>query len=242
MYMQNTFIGTTMLLATAMLCTSCDDGRIYPEEGQPTARDGRVARVIGTINGQDTWATGSEVVVAVFNGESDYALMTKNIPNEPQATSITMNAIPSEATTIELCVTDRLRQRVATLKRMEIPGNADARDTITIDAGVMDAGMLAVIQDNVFTPRCATCHGLSTAAAGGINLTRGNTYAAIVGIPSHRVPDKSIVEPGQSAESVLHMMLNTDISTSWGYDHGNADISEQWKEIISKWIDNGAKE
>ena len=235
--MQKNFIGAALLM-TAALCTSCDDGRIYPEDILPTGREGRVAKVVGTISGQDTWAAGYEVVVAAFNAESDYALITKNIPNETQEVNMTMTAIPNEATTIELCVIDRLRQRVATLKSVDIANSSDARDTILIDTGTMDAGMLATLQDNVFTPRCATCHGLSSSAAGGINLTKGNTYASIVGVPSRRMPDKNIVEPGQSSESVLQMMLNTDISASWGYDHGNADISNTWKEILTKWIDN----
>ena len=239
--MQKIFIGTTLLM-TVMLCTACDDGRIYPEEAQLTSREGWTAKVVGTISRQDTWAAGYEVVVAAFNTESNYALITKNIPNEVQNVTMTMNAIPNEATTVEICVIDRLRQRVATLKQMEIDHSADPRDTITLDAGAMDAGMLATIQDNVLTPRCATCHGLSSTAASGINLTKGNTHAAIVGTPSKRMPDKHIVEPEQSEESVLRMMLNTDISASWGYDHGNADISDLWKEIITKWIDNGAKE
>lgn len=227
---------------TAMLCTACDDGRIYPEDAQLTEREGRTAKVVGTISGQDTWAAGYEVVLAAFNAESDYALITKNIPSGVQDVEMTMNAIPNEAICVELCVIDRLRQRVATLKRTDIDHNANPRDTITIDAGALDAGMLATVQDNVITPRCATCHGLSSTAASGINLTKGNTYAAIVGVPSRRMPGKCIVEPGQSAESMLQMMLNTDISSTWGYDHGNADLSDQWKEIITKWIDNGAKE
>ena len=239
--MQKIFIGTTLLTA-AMLCTACDDGRIYPEDVRLAEREGWTVKVVGTISGQDTWAAGYEVVVAAFNDESDYALITKNIPSGVQDVAISMNAIPSEATSVELCVIDRLRQRVAILKRMEIDRSADPRDTITIDAGTMDAGMLATIQDNVLTPRCATCHGLSSTAASGINLTKGKTYAAIVGVPSKRMPDRHIVEPGESAESVLQMILNTDVSASWGYDHGNADISDQWKEIITKWIDNGAKE
>ena len=239
--MQKIFIGTTLFMA-AMLCTSCDDGRIYPEDMQFAEREGWTVKVIGAISGQDTWAAGYEVVVAAFNDESDYALITKNIPSGVQDVELSMNAIPSEATSVELCVIDRLRQKVATLKRTDIDHSANPRDTIIIDAGMLDAGMLAMVQDNVLTPRCATCHGLSSTAASGINLTKGNTYAAIVGVPSRRLPDSHIVEPGESAESVLQIMLNTDISASWGYDHGNADISDQWKEIIKKWIDNGAKE
>lgn len=235
------FFITFAAFIPVMLVTGCDDGRIYPDDNPVTEREGRVTKLTGTIIGQDTWAEGYDVVVAAFDNESDYALTAKNVPAEQRQVSMTMNAIPTEAKTVELCIINRLRQRVATIKKADISTSDDPNDTIFIDAGTIDVGMLTAIQDNVLTPRCATCHGGSSTAAAGIHLTAGNTYDNIVGKPSHRVEGNNIVEPGNSAESVLYMMLNTGISSSWGYDHGNADLSDEWKNIITKWIDNGAK-
>lgn len=237
--MRKIFINFAALILMTQL-TGCDDGRIYPEKTTVTERDGRVTKITGTISGQSTWTDGYEVVLAAFNDGSNYALTAKNIPADNHV-SMTMNAIPHEAKTVELCVINRLRQRVATIKKVEINSADDVRDTIIINAGTVDTGMLTVIQDNVLTPRCATCHGGSSTAAAGIHLTTGNTYGAIVGKPSHRVKEKNIVEPGMSTESVLYMMLNTTLSSSWGYDHSNADLSDEWKKIITKWIDNGAE-
>ena len=98
--------------------------------------------------------------------------------------------------------------------------------------------MLAQLQRNVFTPRCAGCHGLSSYAAAGVNLTEGKTYDNIVGKPSRRIEGKNIVEPGNYAESSLAQMLDTDITSTWGYDHQHADISDSWREILKKWIEN----
>lgn len=238
--MKKFFINFAAFISTALV-TGCDDGRIYPDDNPVTEHEGRVAKLTGTITGQDTWADGYEVVVAAFDGSSDYALTAKNIPAGEHSVSTTMTAIPDGAKTVELCVINRLRRRVATIKRADINAATGPNDTIFIDAGTVDAGMLTAIQDNVLTPRCATCHGGSSTAAAGIHLTAGSTYGNIVGKASRRVEGKSIVEPANSAESVLNMMLNTGISASWGYDHGNADLSDEWKKIITLWIDNGAR-
>ena len=131
-------------------------------------------------------------MVAAFDATSPYALITKNLTAEGN-TELTMNAIPQEATTVELCVIDRLRQRVVTIEATE--ANATPGDTIKMDVGTIDVGMLAQLQHNVFTPRCAGCHGLSSYAAAGVNLTERKTYGNIVGRSSRRSEGKSIVEP-----------------------------------------------
>lgn len=239
--MRKYFINFAALFASVLLA-SCDDGRIYPNDAAGLESEGRVAKITGTITGQDTWAEGYEVVLAAFDGESDYALTAKNIPLHGSDIDMTMTSIPNDARTVELCVINRLRQRVATMLAADIAATAGTLDTIRLSAGTVDAGMFAILQDNVFTPRCATCHGGGQTAAAGVRLTAGSTYASTVGVPSRRVEGRNIVEPGNSEESVLNMMLRTDISSTWGYDHGNADLSDSWKELITKWIDNGARQ
>ena len=189
----------------------------------------------GNISGLNSWADGYSVVVAAFDATSPYALITKNLTAEGN-TELTMNAIPQEATTVELCVIDRLRQRVVTIEATE--ANATPGDTIKMDVGTIDVGMLAQLQRNVFTPRCAGCLGLSSYAAAGVNLTEGKNYDNIVRKPSMRIEGKNIVEPGNYAESSLAQMLDTDITSTWGYDHQHADISDSWREILKKWIEN----
>ena len=233
--MRNFFCNFAAAILTLTSTTACDDGRIYPETTQTTQRDGLVMKLTGNISGIGSWADGYSVVVAAFDATSPYALITKNITAEGN-TELTMNAIPQEATTVELCVIDRLRQRVVTIEATE--ANATPGDTIKMDVGTIDVGMLAQLQHNVFTPRCAGCHGLSSYAAAGVNLTEGKTYDNIVGKPSRRIEGKNIVEPGNYAESSLAQMLDTDITSTWGYDHQHADISDSWREILKKWIEN----
>lgn len=216
---------------------ACDEGTIYPDTNAPTQRDGLVVKLTGHLTGTNSWADGYTVAVAAFDDESPYALITKNITGEGDVEMVT-NAIPTEATQVELCILDRLRQRIATIAQQSTSGIGDTRDTLRMDVGTTDLGMTALLQQNVFTPRCAGCHGLSSHTAAGIDLTEGNTYGNIVGKPSKHMVGKNIVEPNDYAESVLGMMLDTDLTSSWGYDHQRADISDTWRKILKDWIEN----
>lgn len=235
--MRKFFCNFAAAILTMASITACDDGRIYPETATNTQREGLVMKLKGNITGIDSWAEGYSVVVAAFDNESPYALITKNLTTEGDV-EVTMNAIPNEAATVELCIVDRLRQRVVTLAEREANSTESHRDTIELNVGTIDVGMLAQLQQNVFTPRCAGCHGMSSFTAAGINLTEGKTYDNIVGKESKHVSGKNIVEPGNYEESVIGQMLDTDITASWGYDHQHADISDTWREILKKWIEN----
>ncbi|MGN0282176.1 MAG: hypothetical protein ACI4B3_07750 [Prevotella sp.] len=235
--MKKIFSNFAAAILTLTSITACDEGRIYPETTATTEREGLVMRLTGNITGLDSWADGYSVVVAAFDETSPYALITKNLTAEGNV-DVTMNAIPQEATTVELCIIDRLRQRVATIEEAETSTNANPRDTIRMDVGTVDVGMLAQLQSNVFTPRCAGCHGLSSYAAADVNLTEGKTYDNIVGKPSKHVSGKNIVEPGNYEESVIAQMLDTELTATWGYDHQHADISDTWREILKKWIEH----
>lgn len=60
----------------------------------------------------------------------------------------------------------------------------------------------------------------------------------IVGKPSLHVSGKNMVEPGNYEESTLALMLDTNLTATWGYDHQHADISDTWREILKKWIES----
>jgi hypothetical protein len=51
-----------------------------------------------------------------------------------------------------------------------------------------------------------------------------------------------LVKPGSAQESVLHTLLNTTISSTWGYDHSKEIVSSPILTLIDDWINNGAQE
>ena len=114
-------------------------------------------------------------------------------------------------------------------------------DTLYLDAGAVDAGMYATLQREVFDKRCAHCHGGAGTAAGGLDLTEGRSYAALVGQPSLSVPDSTRVLPGNTAASILHQILLPEEVLGLPVTHGDL-LSSTERRLIDEWIDAGARE
>ena len=231
------FGGCLLLLA---YITSCDDGRIY-EKTETLSEEGRTLRMSGRISGINKWPDGYSVVVAGFSDESEYAVVTKTIPAvENDEIQVTMTGVSDKVTTIELCVINRLRKRVISFRSMDDLTAVD--DTILMDVGTVDAGMYHGIQEKVFNTTCAHCHGGGSSAAGNLYLTEGKSYEALVHHPSKKVDGMLLVKLGSAQESVLHTLLNTTISSTWGYDHSKEILSSPILTLIDDWINNGAQE
>ena len=146
----------------------------------------------------------------------------------------------SDRTTIELCVINKLRKRVISFQSMDDLTAVD--DTILMDVGTVNVGMYHGIQEKVFNTTCAHCHGGSSSAAANLYLTEGKSYEALVNRPSKKVDGMLLVKPGSAQESVLHTLLNTTISSTWGYDHSKEIVSSPILTLIDDWINNGAQE
>ena len=221
----------------AFVCVSCDDGRIY-EEAVAIPEEGRVVKLTGLLTGAENWSSGYNVVVAGFDDEGDYAIITKAIPST-ECKEVVLSGISDDVTRIELCVVNRLRKRILSYEVFDCPVTAD---TIRLDAGTRNLGMYATLQSQLFNTTCANCHGASTYAAAGLFLTEGKSYQALVGKPSIKVPDKLLVNPENADESVLYQALATKISATWSYDHTKEVLSDEWLDVVEDWIDDGAKE
>lgn len=216
---------------------SCDDGRIY-EELVDVPEEGRVVQLTGHLSGLGNWSDRYSVVVAGYDDESDYAIITKAVPQtEGGEVKVVLSGISDEVSRIDLCVINRLRKRMLSFRSFECPYVAD---TIRLDVGTLDVGMYSSIQSQLFDKTCANCHGASTFAAAGLYLTPGKSYAALVGQPSAKFPEILLVSPGDADESLLYQTLSSSISQEWSYDHTKEVLSDEWKDIIEDWIDDGA--
>lgn len=220
-----------------LLFTSCDDGRIY-EEHVVIPEEGRVVKLTGKLTGAEKWSSGYNVVVAGFDDENDYAIITKSIPAD-ECQEVVLSGISDDVTRIELCVVNRLRKRILSYETFDCPLTAD---TIRLDIGIKNVGMYATIQGQLFNTTCANCHGASTQAAAGLYLTEGKSYGALVNKYSRKVEDKLLVKPNDADESILYQTLATNISTMWNYDHTKEVLYDEWLDVLEDWIDDGAKE
>lgn len=219
-----------------MALFSCDDGDIQ-EKVYSDNNNGRIIKLTGKISGVKSWSSNYSVALAGF-GDSDYSIVQKNIPaSDSGDVELTLSITSNDIKTIELCVTNILRERIHTFKKMDIP---EGKDSIFFDAGEVDAGMYRCLQDEIFTITCVQCHGGSNTPAAGLYLTADRSYAALVGQPSMRVEGGTLVIPGDSKSSVLHKVINSGYETGLRFNHENMVASAQKLKLIDEWIDNGA--
>ncbi len=189
------------------------------------------------MTGADTWSSGYTLVLAGFEDGNDYALITKNIETSISEGfyDVTLSGIPAEVSTIELCAIDRLRRRIATFLSAEY----SAQDgTLQLNAEGVDMSMSAAIQNEIFNTTCIQCHGGSGHAAAGLDLLAGNSFGNLISVPSRKMSGTDRVSPGKSAESELFLILDTDISADWNYDHSVEVVRQEKLDLIRNWIDN----
>lgn len=100
--------------------------------------------------------------------------------------------------------------------------------------------VFSAIQAQIFTPSCATssCHA-GGAPAAGLNLTVGNSYAALVGIASTEDPNILRVEPFDAANSYLMQVLD-GTAASGTVMPPSGMLAQTSIDAVRTWINNGA--
>lgn len=225
-----------ILISIMQLLAACDEGRIYYDENVQT-EEGGSAHFSGAVAGLDTWSRGYTVAIAGFEEGNDYALISKNIETDAAdgRCDVYLSGIPAAVTKIELCAIDRLRRRVANFLTAEYD---PTQTTLQIDAYNVDVSMEAAIQTGIFNTTCVQCHGATGHAAAGLDLLEGNSFGNLISVPSRKIPDMDRVTPGSSSESELFLILDTDISATWSYDHSVEVVRQEKLDLIRNWIDN----
>ncbi len=219
--------------------SSCDDGRIY-EHTKMQAEEGLVLKLTGSVTGISGWGEEYSVVIAGFNEESDYAIVTKGIPEwmEHAEGEILMTGISSQVTRLDLCVINKLRKRIVSFTSIDCTENR--RDTLRMDVKTLNVGMYQTLQTELFETTCANCHGASNQAAAGLYLTTGKSYEALVGKPSRIETEMQLVKPYEAESSLLYQLLTSNISASWRYDHSKEVLSYDMQDLVEYWIEQGA--
>lgn len=221
-------------VALPFAAAGCDDGKIYPSETGPADSDGFTVVMNGEITGiGDSYDSKYSVVIAGFEDGNEYAAITKRVKEGSDAIELTN--VPTDVSTIELCVINTLRERVMTLK--SFPVSAESGERVTVDAGNVDVSPFAAIVSDVFSTTCIQCHGGAGHAAAGLDLQPETAYGMLVNVPSAVVEDEKRVDPGNAGSSTLWQAVATDRSQVWSFDHSNLLTSEK-SGFIEYWINN----
>lgn len=217
--------------------SSCDEGKIYDDAPALPEQSGMTVHFSGTVEGVDMWAPGYSVVLAGF-GDDAFAVITKQIADYDGATSITMTNLPPEVKTVELCVINNLRRRIASYASIDVSESAGKE--IEFNAGTVNADMYHTIQKVVFDASCIRCHGGSSHAAAGLYLSAGESYRNLVDVPSTVMDGLRRVTPYNAAESSIWQAVGTGVSSEWSFNHSEL-LNSSSADLIKNWINNGAK-
>lgn len=222
------------MLAAAVF-VACDEGNIYPD-GKVIAGSGMSVTVKGSFSGCGGYEDSDfGIVVAAFRDGDDYAVVSR--PVADGSDEIVLKNVDPAVSTVEICVINRLRERVFSIASMAVGAAAGA--DLTFEAGELDVAPFAVINRGVFSATCTQCHGATGAAAASLDLTPESAYADLVAVPSSVVEGCMRVEPGDAAASTLWQAVASDVSESWRFDHSNLLTSVK-NDFIREWINSGA--
>lgn len=96
------------------------------------------------------------------------------------------------------------------------------------------------IQQNVFTPRCATCHAGANAPL-GLRLENAQTsYDNLVDVLSTESPPLDRVEPGDPDNSYLIHKLEGTQTVGNQMPNGQPPLDPETIAVIRQWISDGA--
>jgi len=98
---------------------------------------------------------------------------------------------------------------------------------------------LTSIQENIFTPICASCHGGASPAAGQDLSSIESSIANLVNVESSNPLYKRVL-PSSSLESYLYLKVAGDSKAGARMPLGQPALDEMSIQAIKQWIDDGA--
>ena len=223
-----------LIIVPLHICSSCDDGDIYPEPtGEAT---GRKATLTARFSGLDAWPEAYQLVFAGFGDDEHVPDISKMIqkPATPQEeVTLTMSGIADNVKTLSVSVITNGREL---LHHYYTYNAEESTGDIVLPELEIDVAEYPRIQEQVFDNYCAACHGAGNTAAAGLYLTEGRSYEALVNRTARLGNGKLLVKPGSTGESFLMDILENDIL---GYNHTDVLPEQELITLIGTWIRNG---
>lgn len=214
---------------------SCDSGDII-EKTTAKRENGHTVKLTASVTGMTDLTDKYTLSLATFKAGDSYALTVYNVPataNDNGEVNIVMPNVGDDVSTVELTITNRLRQRVITLASISMSDYVSATDTIRLNIGTVDVGMFNVIQHNVFNQSCIQCHGGNGGGgAAGLNLTEGQARTNLVDVASTRKEGMFRIVSGNASQSLLHQILAEGGEEVLHYNHTEV-LSSQFKNDVA---------
>lgn len=242
--MNTRYLIPLLLLGAAALLGSCDSGDIT-ETHYTVDSKGYNVKLTATLHGLSSLPAGYTLTLAGFQEGDNFAVMQRAIPSgtEDSPITLTLSNIGSNVSTVEVAVTNSLRERILSLATVKLDDYEEQTDTIRLDMGTLDASATGCLQRGMLDKACVQCHGANGRKAAGLDLTEGNTYADLVNVASSTRPGELRVAGGNPDGSLLWHILNDGGENLLHYNHTEV-ISSQFKDnlrevraYLRKWIE-----
>lgn len=237
--MKRKFIPFLLVLPLlAVITVSCDDGKIYNEGNGSVKREGSTVKLTAHISENSTWPSGYSLVFAGFAPNDEYAQTAKGLGiDKDGSVDMVLSGISNEVNQLEICIINKLRKRIVTFYKMDFTEQAD---TIMMDAGIIDASIFNSIQNSIFNTYCTNCHGAGNNAAGGLYLTEGKSYAALINVKAvTSEEEKMLVKPDDVENSYMLDVLTEGASPHFHNDLLSAQMDKL--SLLESWIEEGAR-
>lgn len=217
------------------LFSACDSGDIYPPEDENTEN---TISAKFLFSGLETFPRSYLLIFGAF-GEDDSPIVSVTItqPKEGEATQVSLNNIPEEATSVRLCISTLGRQPLYTFFEKTIDNSIGDIQIPETEINLLQYGR---IQQQVFElGTCTSCHGITSGAA-NLKLGVGVSYNDLVNKKATK-SEKNRVEPFQVSESFLiDILTNPEVNLS--HPHTTILHKEEDIDLLKAWIEQGALE
>ncbi|HBC28818.1 MAG TPA: hypothetical protein DC006_03965 [Prevotellaceae bacterium] len=233
-----------LLLAGASLLAGCDSGDIT-ETHYTVDSKGYNVKLTATLHGLSSLPAGYTLALAGFQEDDNFAVMQRAIPTGTgdSPVTLTLSNISGNVSTVEVAVTNSLRERILSLATVRLADHEGQHDTIRLDMGTLDASATGCLQRGMLDKACIQCHGANGHKAAGLDLTEGNARADLVNVPSTTRPGETLVAGGDPEGSLLWRILNDGGENLLHYNHTEI-ISSHFKDNLAevraylrKWIE-----
>ncbi|MDR2887666.1 MAG: hypothetical protein LBV26_06680 [Bacteroidales bacterium] len=164
-----------------LLAASCDSGDIYPEQRHPEEVQMNIHATFRFAN-TGAFPQNYRIVWGAFTGTSPYPLAFETVAPAGDTWNATpLQTVPRGADRMALALAEKNENKTRYVFREFRIDNTVPDMNI---AETVDLATFSRIQAQVFTPQCIQCHGAGGMAA-GLNLTEGNAYGQLAGVPAN---------------------------------------------------------
>lgn len=169
------------LLFSCFLLAACDSGDIYPEKKHIEEMKMSVKASFHFENGE-AFPQNYRIVWGAFIGTSPYPLACE-VVSAPAAESwqaAPLQSVPKGTSYMALALVEKTENKAKFIFKKFPLDNSSTEMNLS---ETVDLASFERVQAQIFTPQCIQCHGAGGLAA-GLDLTEGNAYANLVGVPS----------------------------------------------------------